>query len=98
MAADAAGPASRVVGADISLPMLRGALAKLGARPVRLAAMDGQALACRDATFDAVISQLGLMFFPDPLAGLSECRRVLRPGGRLAAALVSTPDPRPLLL
>jgi SAM-dependent methyltransferase len=97
MAADAAGPASRVVGADISLPMLRGALAKLGARPVRLAAMDGQALACRDATFDAVISQLGLMFFPDPLAGLRECRRVLRPGGRLAALVWSTADRVPWL-
>lgn len=96
MAADAA-PASQIVGADISLPMLRGALPKLGARPIRLAAMDGQALACRDAAFDAVISQLGLMFLPDPLAGLKECRRVLRPGGRLAVLVWSTADRVPWL-
>jgi ubiquinone/menaquinone biosynthesis C-methylase UbiE len=97
MAAEAAGPASRILGADLSLPMLRGAHAKLGARPIRLAAMDAQALACRDAAFDAVLSQLGLMFLPDPLAGLKECRRVLRPGGRLAALVWSTVDRLPWL-
>ncbi|MGH7275446.1 MAG: class I SAM-dependent methyltransferase [Candidatus Rokuibacteriota bacterium] len=89
MAADAAGPASRIVGVDLSLPMLRGALAKLGARPIRLAAMDGDTLACRDGAFDAVICQLGLMFFPNPLVGLGEARRVLRPGGRFAALVWS---------
>src|SRR3989440_12812163 len=47
--------------------------------------MDGQALALRHETFDTVISQLGLMFFPSPVAGVREARRVLRPGGRFAA-------------
>ncbi len=89
MAADVAGPASRIVGVDLSLPMLRGALAKLGARPIRLAAMDAHTLACRAGAFDAVICQLGLMFFPNPLAGLREARRVLRPGGRFAALVWS---------
>lgn len=97
MAADAAGPAGLVVGADLSLPMLRGARAKVGVRPIRLAAMDGQALACRDEVFDVVISQLGLMFFPDPLAGVRECRRVLRRGGRFAALVWSTLDRVPWL-
>jgi len=51
--------------------MLRGALAKPRARPIRLAAMEGQALALRH-------EQLGLMFFPDPVDGVREARRVLR--------------------
>jgi len=85
MAADAVGARGTIVGVDVSLPMLRGALAKPGARPIRLAAMDGQALALRHEIFDTVISQLGLMFFPSRVAGVREARRVLRPGGRFAA-------------
>lgn len=46
-----------------------------------------EALPFKDAAFDAVISQFGLMFFADPVAALSEMRRVLRPGGRLAVAV-----------
>ena len=37
--------------------------------------------------FDAVVSQFGLMFFDDRVAGLREMRRVLRPGGRLVVAV-----------
>jgi SAM-dependent methyltransferase len=40
----------------------------------------------RDGTFDAVVSQFGLMFFPDRRAALQEALRVLVPGGRFAFA------------
>ena len=38
-----------------------------------------------DATFDLVVSQLVLNFLPDPGAGVAEMRRVVRPGGTVAA-------------
>jgi SAM-dependent methyltransferase len=40
-----------------------------------------------DHSFDAVVSRLGVMFFPDPLAGLREMLRVTKPGGALSLAV-----------
>lgn len=40
-----------------------------------------------DASFDAVVSQFGMMFFPDRVQALREMRRVLVPGGRAAVAV-----------
>jgi ubiquinone/menaquinone biosynthesis C-methylase UbiE len=45
-----------------------------------------------DASFDAVISRVGLIYFPDQQGALAEMRRVLRPGGRVAAIVYSTPE------
>jgi len=95
LAATRVAPNGRVLGADISLPMLRGAAARLAGQPVTLATMDGRGLACRDQAFDAVICQLGLMFIPEPARGVAECFRVLRPDGRLAAVVWSVPERAP---
>ena len=46
--------------------------------------MDGQSLTVPDASFDAAVSILGLMFFPDLAQGFAELRRAVRPGGRVA--------------
>jgi SAM-dependent methyltransferase len=52
----------------------------------RAEVMDGQALDVDDESFDLGTSTFGLIFFPDPLAGLRELRRVLRPRGRAGIA------------
>lgn len=89
-AARLVGPSGRVLGVDISLPMLQGARAGAAAS-VRLAAMDAQALAFGERRFDAAVCQLGLMFVPDLERALREIHRVLRPNGRFAACVWSTP-------
>ena len=89
-------PAGRVIGADISPAMLTAARARLDNGAFQPVAMDGQALAFSDRSFDAVVCQLGLQFFPDPARGLAEFRRVLQTGGRTAVCVVSTPDRAPM--
>jgi ubiquinone/menaquinone biosynthesis C-methylase UbiE len=89
-------PAGLVIGADISLAMLTAACARLGEEAFRPVATDGQALSFRDGSFDAVVCQLGLQFFPDPTRGLAEFRRVLRVGGCTAVCVISTPDRAPM--
>jgi ubiquinone/menaquinone biosynthesis C-methylase UbiE len=43
-----------------------------------------------EAAFDAAISRVGLIYFPDRQAALGGIRRALRPGGRLSAIVYST--------
>src|SRR5262245_31953784 len=88
-------PAGRVIGADISPAMLTAARTRLSEGACQPVAMDGQALAFRDGSFDAVVCQLGLQFFPDPVRGLTEFRRVLQAGGGTAVCVISTPGPGP---
>ncbi|MBI2455662.1 MAG: methyltransferase domain-containing protein [candidate division NC10 bacterium] len=94
-AAAIAGPGGRVLGSDISLPMLSVARSKAGG--IVVATMDALALACRDESVDAVICQLGLMLFPDAARGLQEFRRVLRDGRWMAACVWSLPERAPFI-
>ena len=74
------GPTGHVTAADISPAMAEKARQRLDQAPNALVSVeDGQALSFPDRSFDAVLCSLGLMFFPDPVRGLSEFRRVLRP-------------------
>jgi ubiquinone/menaquinone biosynthesis C-methylase UbiE len=92
-AAEAVGPSGHVLAADISPAMVERARERLGALPnVSFAVEDGQHLSLPGGVFDAVLCNMGLMYFPDPERGLSEFRRVLRPGGRAAVSVNTTPE------
>jgi ubiquinone/menaquinone biosynthesis C-methylase UbiE len=76
-------PGALLAGADLSYAMLSVARARLGSRAL-LAEADAVALPFRASAFDLVISASALHHWPDLAAALSEMRRVLAPGGRLA--------------
>jgi ubiquinone/menaquinone biosynthesis C-methylase UbiE len=96
VAAACVGSSGTVVGADISLAMLQAARARVPVSRFFSVAADGESLPFRDGCFDAVVCQLGLMFFPNPGRAVAEMRRVLHPGGRVAACVISTPDRAPM--
>ncbi|HRW10886.1 MAG TPA: class I SAM-dependent methyltransferase [Caldilineaceae bacterium] len=84
-AAERVGPDGEVIGLDINDGMLTVARRKNNAIAWRQG--DAEDLPFADNTFDAVVSQFGLMFFADRQLALREMARVLRPGGRLAVAV-----------
>jgi SAM-dependent methyltransferase len=70
-----------IIASDLNQAMLNEASAIGTARQVEWRQADAMQLPFADATFDAVICQFGVMFFPDKPKAFSEARRVLRPGG-----------------
>lgn len=87
-----------VLATDLSPAILE--LAKANARAagyahVETQVADGERLDVPEASFDAVVSRLGLMFFPDPLAGLRAMHRALRPGGGICTMVFSGPEANP---
>jgi SAM-dependent methyltransferase len=58
--------------------------------------MDAQQLDLQDNAFDSVICRLALMLIPNLKSALREIRRVLKPGGKLAAVVWSAPENNPL--
>jgi SAM-dependent methyltransferase len=88
-----AGANGSVVGLDINPGML--AVASRNAPGIEWREGKAESLPFRDGSFDAVVSQFGLMFFADRQAGLGEMRRVLVRGGRLAVAVFDSLDGNP---
>lgn len=85
-AAARVGPAGRVVGIDISAPLIEAARpvpTGTGAADVAYVLGDAQVLAMEGGAFDRAISRMGLMFFADPVAAFANIGRAMRPGGRL---------------
>jgi SAM-dependent methyltransferase len=97
-AAQRVGPSGTVLAVDISPAILEYAQAEAstaGLSNVTTRVMDGEDLGVERASFDAVISRLGLMYFPDQQKALGEVRRSLRVGGRVAAIVYSAPERNP---
>jgi ubiquinone/menaquinone biosynthesis C-methylase UbiE len=95
-AARRVGPSGHVLATDISANLLDYAAAEVkraGLENVETRVMDGEDLdALPEGEFDAVISRVGLIYFPDQQKALRGMRRVLKPGGRVAAIVYSTAD------
>lgn len=87
------GPAGTVTGLDANADMLMVARHK----STEIDWREGKAefLPFADESFDAVVSQFGLMFFDDRPAAFGEMMRVLKPGGRIAVAVCDALDHSP---
>jgi SAM-dependent methyltransferase len=75
---------TRIVASDVNPAMLAIAEDRLGdAANVEYRVANGIELPFEDDSFDAVVCQFGVMFFPDSSLGYREAARVLKPGGQL---------------
>jgi len=75
-------PNAEIVATDLNAPMLEQAAEQISSRNVRFEVADAQSLPFADESFDLVVCQFGVMFFPDKVRANAEARRVLRKAGR----------------
>lgn len=89
------GPNGYVLASDISSKIFdfaaRNARAA-GYANVETMVLDGEDLVVPEASFDAVISRVGLIYLPDQQRALAGMKRALKPGGRVAAIVYSTAE------
>jgi ubiquinone/menaquinone biosynthesis C-methylase UbiE len=74
-------PNVEIIATDLNQGMIDHAQSIGTKRPVKWEQADAMALPFADGSFDAVVCQFGVMFFPDKAKAFAEVRRVLRPGG-----------------
>jgi len=94
-AARRVGPDGYVLATDISPAILTyaaKAATEAGLTNVGTRELDGEHLTVDESGFDAVISRVGLIYFPDQAAALAGMRAALRPGGRISAVVYSTAE------
>jgi ubiquinone/menaquinone biosynthesis C-methylase UbiE len=93
------GPRGRVLGLDISAPMLARAAARLPqGLPVELVQADATTHAFAKRGFDLLFSRFGVMFFAEPTRAFANLRAALRPNGRLAFVCFRTPQENPWMM
>jgi ubiquinone/menaquinone biosynthesis C-methylase UbiE len=96
IAAAAVGAGGAVTASDISPAMLevaRGRAPAPGSAPIEFVEASALELPMADSSFQFVLCQQGLQFFPDRRAAVAEFRRVLRPGGLALASVWSADGP-----
>jgi ubiquinone/menaquinone biosynthesis C-methylase UbiE len=89
------GQAGYVLATDISANILDFAAENArrdGYGNVETKVLDGENLDVPPSAFDAVISRVGLIYFPDQQKALAGMKQALKPGGRIAAIVYSTAD------
>ena len=85
--AERVGPAGRVLGIDVSEPMLARAAERVPpAAAVELVRADATAYPFRPAAFDLLFSRFGVMFFAEPARSFANLRAALKSGGRVTFA------------
>jgi ubiquinone/menaquinone biosynthesis C-methylase UbiE len=92
------GPAGSVTCTDAVEEMVNAARAEAGRRGlgnIEFRCCTADSLPFPDDSFDAVVSRLGAMFFPEPLGALREMLRVSKPNGRVALAVWHRSDLNP---
>ena len=96
VAAKRVGPSGYVLATDISSNILQfasEATRQEGLGNVETRVMDGESLEeLEEESFDAVISRVGLIYFPDQQKALTGMRGALKPGGRIACVVYSTAE------
>lgn len=94
--AERVGQQGRVLGVDISPPMVERAEQRCqGIEQVELVRADAASHAFEPGWADLVTSRFGVMFFVDPVAAFSNLRSGLRAGGRLVVACWQPPERNP---
>ena len=92
-AAARVGPTGKVVGVDLNQAMLT--VAGRVSPDIELRQADVTSLPFADATFDAALCQMALMFFPDRKAAIEEMGRVIKPRGTAVLMVPSSLDAQP---
>jgi ubiquinone/menaquinone biosynthesis C-methylase UbiE len=93
------GPSGRVLGIDISGPMLARARASAPKDlPVDFTLADATVYPFEPAGYDLLASRFGVMFFADPVLSFANMRKALRPSGRVAFACWREPRENPFFM
>jgi SAM-dependent methyltransferase len=97
--AEKVGATGRVLGIDISAPMLGRAeqMAPAGA-PVDFVLADATVYPFEPASFDLLVSRFGVMFFAEPTLSFANMRKAMRPSGRLTFACWREPRDNPFFM